>query len=184
MKRFATLSILALPGVLALACGSEPSEPAPAPQSPPAAEKPMPPATPPPSAPADDTVRPDAQGVVHITGNDQLQYNLKRFEVKSGQRVVIEFKNIGAQPRNVIGHNVVILAAGESVDAFAAEALTHQANDYIPPDAGDRILAHTKLLAGGESDTIEFTAPAPGTYPFLCSFPGHSVTMRGEMVVR
>ena len=31
--------------------------------------------------------------------------------------------------------------------------------------------------------SIFFRAPAPGRYPFLCTFPGHWMAMQGEMVV-
>ena len=55
---------------------------------------------------------------------------------------------------------------------------------YIPPDALDQIIAHTKLLGPGETDTIEFDAPGPGSYPFLCTFPGHVALMSGTLVVQ
>ena len=44
-------------------------------------------------------------------------------------------------------------------------------------------LAYTKMLGGGESDTITFDAPEPGTYIFICSFPGHYQLMMGEFIV-
>ena len=50
-----------------------------------------------------------------------------------------------------------------------------------PPD---QVIAHTKLLGPGESDVIEFDAPAPGTYPFVCTFPGHAPLMNGQLVVQ
>lgn len=31
----------------------------------------------------------------------------------------------------------------------------------------------TKTIGSGKTDTIEFTAPASGTYAFFCSVPGH-----------
>lgn len=31
----------------------------------------------------------------------------------------------------------------------------------------------TQTIAGGASDTIEFTAPAAGNYTYFCSVPGH-----------
>ena len=46
------------------------------------------------------------------------------------------------------------------------------------------MVAHTKLLGGGESDEITFTAPAAGEYPFICTFPGHFAIMQGVMTVK
>jgi len=42
---------------------------------------------------------------------------------------------------------------------------------------------YTRMLGGGESDTITFDAPEPGTYIFICSFPGHYQLMMGEFIV-
>ena len=37
----------------------------------------------------------------------------------------------------------------------------------------------------GEIVTLSFQAPeTPGDYPFICSFPGHWLTMKGVMRVR
>ena len=42
----------------------------------------------------------------------------------------------------------------------------------------------TRLLNGGETDRLNFTAPAKaGEYPFLCTFPGHFIRMYGVMLV-
>jgi azurin len=48
------------------------------------------------------------------------------------------------------------------------------------------VLAHTKLLGPGESETVTFNAPfIPGEYPFFCSFPGHySQGTKGVMTVK
>lgn len=35
---------------------------------------------------------------IEITGNDQMQYNIKAFEVTEGQKVVLSFKHIGQIP--------------------------------------------------------------------------------------
>ena len=44
---------------------------------------------------------------------------------------------------------------------------------------------HAKLIAQPEdAETIYFVAPeAPGTYEFVCTFPGHHMTMRGKLQV-
>jgi azurin len=58
------------------------------------------------------------------------------------------------------------------------------APEYLPKDQS-AILAHTKIVGGGESDTVTFTAPdKPGTYPFFCSFPGHFSMMKGKLIVK
>ncbi len=123
---------------------------------------------------------------VEITGNDQMQFSTKAFEVTEGQKVVLSFKHIGQLPAIAMGHNVVILKPGTSVPSFSAKCAPAKDNDYIPEDdeSKEEMVAHTKLLGGGESDEITFTAPAPGDYPFICSFPGHFAIMQGVMTVK
>ncbi len=123
---------------------------------------------------------------VEITGNDQMQFNIKAFEVTEGQKVVLSFKHIGQLPAIAMGHNVVILDAGTAVPAFATKCAPAKDTGYIPQDAESKkeIVAATKLLGGGESDEITFTAPAAGEYPFVCTFPGHFAIMQGVMTVK
>lgn len=123
---------------------------------------------------------------IELTGNDQMQYNIKAFEVTEGQKVVLSFKHIGQQPALVMGHNVVILRSGTAVPAFATKCAPAKHTGYIPQDGESKmeIVAHTKMLGGGESDEITFTAPAAGDYPFICSFPGHFAIMQGVMTVK
>jgi azurin len=123
---------------------------------------------------------------IEITGNDQMQYNIKAFEVTEGQKVVLSFKHIGQLPSIAMGHNVVILKSGTAVPAFATKCAPAKDTGYIPQDEESKkeMVAHTKMLGGGESEEITFTAPAAGDYPFICSFPGHFAIMQGVMTVK
>jgi azurin len=52
------------------------------------------------------------------------------------------------------------------------------------PESPDIIWA-SKLVDPGKEQVIEFTAPtAPGEYPYICSFPGHHLIMRGTLKVK
>jgi azurin len=64
-------------------------------------------------------------------------------------------------------------------------AMTHQAENYLPPDQADKVIVSSKLLGPGESDTVTFTAPAAGTYDYICTFPGHALAgMHGTLTVK
>lgn len=120
---------------------------------------------------------------VEITGTDQMQYDKNEIIVHKGQEVTLVLHHSGKLPKATMGHNWVLLNQGVDMQAFDDKAAKAQANDYIPQDAASDIIAHTKLLGGGESDTITFTAPAEGAYDFLCSFPGHASMMKGKFLV-
>lgn len=124
-----------------------------------------------------DTVR------LEITGNDQMRFNKKELKIKAGTVVVLTLKHVGELPKTAMGHNWVLLKANVDMGNFAQEAMKAKDNDYIPSGLTGEIIAYTKMLGGGESDTIIFNAPPIGTYNFLCSFPGHYAIMNGKFIV-
>lgn len=123
--------------------------------------------------------------VVEITieGNDAMQFNMDVIEVEAGQTVRLTLEHTGQMPVANMGHNWVLLDEGTDFDAFTTAALNAANNDYIPEEMYDDVIAYTDLIGGGETSTIEFEAPSPGTYDFLCSFPGHPGPMSGEFIV-
>lgn len=130
-----------------------------------------------------DTTAVDGEVVeLEITGNDQMQFNKKELRVKAGQTVRITLTHVGEMPKNVMGHNWVLLKKGTDINDFGQKAVAAADNDYIPANA-DQVIAHTELVGGGETTTVEFTAPAAGTYDFICSFPGHYAIMQGKFIV-
>jgi azurin len=115
--------------------------------------------------------------VIELTANDQLKYDKNDLHVKANEKVSLTLKNIGTMPKESMGHNFILLKDGVDLAAFAKEAIS--APEHIPA-SDPAIIAHTKLLGPGESDTIEFTVPA-GEYTYICSFPGHYMSMTGVL---
>ncbi len=109
-----------------------------------------------------------------------LRYDKRTLVVKAGSRVKLGFYNSDDMP-----HNVVITLPGKA-DAVGKAALQLGIKgaelDYVPhmPE----VLWHTKLVGPGGSDVIYFRAPdKPGSYQYVCTFPGHYLTMRGVLRV-
>jgi putative membrane-bound dehydrogenase-like protein len=111
---------------------------------------------------------------------ERLMYDVKEITVKSGKKIQLTFANTDVMP-----HNLLIVKPGQA-DAVVNAAVLMGAqgfeNGFIPD--GDAILWHTKLLDHGKEEVLNFTAPTPGDYPFVCSFPGHGIIMRGVMKVQ
>ena len=120
---------------------------------------------------------------VTITGNDQMKFDKNEIRVKAGQKVKLTLKHVGKMEKSVMGHNWALLTQDADMATVGQASATAADTDYIPADMKDKFIAHTKMLGGGESDTIEFDAPAPGTYTFMCTFPGHYALMQGKFIV-
>ena len=112
---------------------------------------------------------------------ERMMYDVKELTVKAGKKIQLTFANVDFMP-----HNILLVNNGK-VDAIAAQALALGAKGFetgFIPESPDIIWA-SKLLDNGKEQVIEFTAPAkPGDYPYMCSFPGHSILMRGMMHVK
>ncbi len=109
-----------------------------------------------------------------------LKYDQTNIIVKAGAKVELTFDNTDDMP-----HNVVITAPG-AADEMGAAALNLGLNGerlhYVPQSS--KVLFYTGLLQPGKSETIYFTAPTkPGNYPFVCTYPGHYLVMRGVLKV-
>ncbi|MFO1485203.1 MAG: plastocyanin/azurin family copper-binding protein [Verrucomicrobiaceae bacterium] len=116
-----------------------------------------------------------------------LGYEKTELSVKAGQKVKLTLNNTGSiapQP-----HNFLLVKPGklDAVGALANAMLTDpqgMAKNYIPEAAKPDIIVNTKLVQPNQTETIEFSAPAEaGDYPYLCTFPGHWLLMRGVMHV-
>ncbi len=112
----------------------------------------------------------------------QLRFDIEQFSVAPGSKVKLTLSNTDAMQ-----HNLVLCVAGEGVAArVAAETLKLGASaseKHYVPDM-EEVLASTKAIFLDQQDTIWFVAPdAPGDYPYVCTLPGHSFTMKGVMHV-
>ncbi|WP_299058938.1 azurin [uncultured Polaribacter sp.] len=124
----------------------------------------------------------EASNDILLTSNDASKYSKEILKVEGGKKVKITFKHTGKMNKKVMGHNFVLLKKGVSMASFGKEAAKAVSNEYIPENTQD-VIAHTKLIGGGEETTIEFDAPEAGTYRFICSFPGHYAAMKGKFIV-
>ena len=112
----------------------------------------------------------------------QMAFNVKKITVKPGTEYQFIFEN----PDHML-HNLVITAAdkGDEVGALA-DAMASQpdgmAKHFVPET--DLILFSTPQIPHGEKYEAKFTTPKkPGSYPYLCTFPGHWRIMSGTMIV-
>ena len=133
------------------------------------------------AAPPDEAVK-----NVVITSNDALRFSVTKIEAQPGQTIHVQLKNEGTMPKEVMGHNWILLKLGKDPNAYTKAALAAKAENYQPKALADQVLAAIPLLGPKENGEITFTAPtAPGTYHFLCSCPAHEAAgMRGTLVVK
>jgi azurin len=109
-----------------------------------------------------------------------MAYDKTTLTVPTRTTVHLTVKNNGIS----IGapHNWVLVKPGTEPSVASAGLKLGEAASYV--DVRDtNVLAHTSLAKPGETIDVTFTAPAPGDYPYICTFPGHYLMMKGVLTV-
>jgi azurin len=123
---------------------------------------------------------------IDIVSSDDMKYDKTTIEAKPGEQIRIHLTPKGTMPKIAMSHNVVVLKLGTDAAAFVTAGASARATDYIAPEKKAQVIAATPLAANGESVEITFKVPTvPGSYPYVCTFPGHFVAgMKGTLVVK
>ena len=123
---------------------------------------------------------------LEIESTDAMKFNKETLSVPAScKKVTLKLTHTGKLPKASMGHNWVLSKTAD-MQAVATDGIPAGPDkSYIKP--GDtRVLAHTKLIGGGESDSISFDATklkAGEAYSFFCSFPGHIALMKGSFAI-
>lgn len=122
-----------------------------------------------------------------IAVDDSMAFQIKQMVADAScETIDVTLSHSGQLPKATMGHNWVLTRTAD-YQAVAMEGMNAGLdNDYLVP-GDERVIAHTKIVGGGESDTISFSPAAlevGGDYRFFCSFPGHWSVMYGEFVVQ
>lgn len=123
---------------------------------------------------------------IELNASDDMKYSTTTIEAKPGETIKIRLTPKGTMPKIAMSHNFVLLKIGTDAAAFVTAGASARATDYIAPDKKPQVIASTTLAGNGETVETTFKVPAAaGSYPFVCTFPGHFVAgMKGTLVVK
>ncbi|MDH4874441.1 azurin [Pseudomonas sp. BN515] len=125
-----------------------------------------------------------AECQIDIGSTDQMTFTQERISIsRECKQITLTLTHHGRMPVAVMGHNWV-LAKASDVQAIATDGINARASGgYLKP-GDERVIAHTKLIGGGESTSVSFEVGnlTPGeSYAYFCSFPGHWAAMKGTL---
>jgi|GEM_PF-662672 putative heme-binding domain-containing protein len=132
---------------------------------------------------ASRTVFPQVDAEIELTTVPmQMRYDNTVFQVRPGSRVRLTLRN-----SDEMHHNLVVCKPGKLTWLDVAKAAWALGPDgpkmgFVPDS--DLVVAATRQVPLGQQDTIDFAVPdVEGSYPFVCTLPGHAFLMRGEIIV-
>ena len=122
---------------------------------------------------------------ITIESNDMMQFSAHELAVPTNCAAVeVTLRHAGKLPARVMGHDWV-LAKDSDMSAIVTAGLAAGLARGFLPDNDKRIIAATKVVGGGESNTVKFSTAAlvqGARYVFFCTAPGHSSVMHGRFL--
>ncbi len=116
------------------------------------------------------------------SAGDDSKYDKEQLEAPADSKIILVFKN-AAKPEANKQFNWVLTQPGKQLKVVNDGLTEGEASGFIKPN-DPNVIAATKLIKGGESDSVAFDAPPAGTYPYICTFPGFYTRMRGVLTIK
>ncbi len=120
--------------------------------------------------------------ILKVGAKPGMKFDIESLEAKAGEKIGIEF--INNDPTGLM-HNLAVCAPG-SRQKVVASALTigpKAIEQNFVPDIPE-VLASTPQVAPGRKYVLYMSAPStPGSYPYVCTYPGHGQLMFGTLKV-
>jgi len=128
-----------------------------------------------------------AECKVTVDSTDQMSFDTKDITIdKSCKTFTVDLKHSGSLPKNVMGHNWVLSKTADMQPLATAGMAAGIDKNYLP-EGDARVIAHTKIIGAGETDSVTFDVSklaAGESYGFFCSFPGHISMMKGTVTLK
>lgn len=116
--------------------------------------------------------------VVKSSGTD-LSYDVTEIRAEAGSTLTIRYENTSNMP-----HNIVFVNERSDIQPVGIAGIQAREFDYIPQGEAiqEKIFGYTKLAKPGDTVYVTITVPPPGTYPYICTYPGHFTMMQGNLI--
>lgn len=100
----------------------------------------------------------------------EIAFEPKTLSVPSNTRIKLVLENKSSAEG--MFHNFVLVELGSGAEIASAGIKAGKEKGFVPQDK--RVIAHTVVSKMGETVTVEFDAPAKGSYHYICTYPGHT----------
>jgi azurin len=114
-----------------------------------------------------------------LSAGDTVAFDKQKLSADAGSKISVTFTNKSSDKE----FNWVLSQPGKMLRVVTDGQSQGESSGYVA-DNDPNVIAHTKLLKPGESDTVTFDAPPPGEYPFFSTFPGFYTRLNGSLTIK
>ena len=114
------------------------------------------------------------------SNGDPLEFTPKALQCAAGTHVRLLFHHTGHYVN--FTHNWVLLRPGTYDAVIAASEAAGEERGWLPAHHPG-IIAATPMCGRGQVVAVEFDAPPPGRYLYICTTPGHAQSMWGVLTI-
>ena len=107
---------------------------------------------------------------------NEMKYDVTEIRAKAGSHIRVIMENTANTP--IMKHNVMFLTNESFIEEIGRMA--YDSSNHIP--IHNAIIATTPMAEPQTRTEIVFKVPEPGSYPYICTYPGHYVSMRGTLI--
>ena len=115
-----------------------------------------------------------------MTSGEEFSFDKKFIEAPIGKKIKLKYSN--KMDQQGVYHNIAVVKLSKEKELFKN---LKKVNYDLKKVDRSILLAMTRELKYGESDTVEFTPDEAGIYVYVCLMPGHGdmMGMRGELKI-
>jgi len=110
----------------------------------------------------------------------EMAFEPNIINVTAGGEIKLKLINEGTDEMMI--HNIVFTQKGKADEIGVKAIRAGEKKQFIPDDSA--VIAASKLVGPLDSTVVQFKIPKPGNYPFICTYPGHYLKMRGRLIVK
>lgn len=123
----------------------------------------------------------EAKITITVTGSTMadMAYEPTSSSVKAGDKVTLTLINTNTMEGML--HNWVLVKLGTGQEVATAAIAAGMDKGYVPENPN--VIAASPLAKPKETVSFTFTAPAAGSYNYICTYPGHFPKMLGKLIV-
>lgn len=123
---------------------------------------------------------------IEIQSSDMMRYDKKIINVNNScKSFKILLKHSGKLPKNVMGHNIVIIKTDDLNKVTSKISMAHGLKKGYLPEI-EEVIFKSEVIGGGEETILEINPSKLKNgidYTFFCSFPGHFAIMKGKIII-